>query len=163
MRSMGMDFKPNSHVTQNWQQAKPSASGRRGVVVSQCRSAAEAGVVVLEAGGNAVDAAVATALALAALEPWNSGLGGIGHALVHRAGEARADAVDFGPTAPAALDPSRFRLTGKVAADLFGWPEVEGDANIHGPLSFVIPSAVAGYGEMHRRWGKLPLAEIAAP
>ena len=58
---------------------------------------------------------------------------------------------------------SRFKLTGTVAADLFGWPEVEGDANIHGPLSFVIPSAVAGYAEMHRRWGKLPLAEIAAP
>jgi gamma-glutamyltranspeptidase/glutathione hydrolase len=56
-----------------------------------------------------------------------------------------------------------FKLTGKVAADLFGWPEVEGDVNIHGPLSFVIPSAVAGYAEIHRRWGKLPLAEIAAP
>jgi gamma-glutamyltranspeptidase/glutathione hydrolase len=115
------------------------------MVVAQAKSAAEAGVAVLDAGGNAIDAAVATALALAAVEPWNSGLGGIGHALIHRAGEARADAVDFGPTAPAALDPSRFKLTGKVAADLFGWPEVEGDANIHGPLSFVIPSAVAGY------------------
>src|ERR1041384_5058992 len=101
--------------------------------------------------------------ALARVEPWNSGLGGMGPGLIHRAGEARADAVDFGPTAPAALDPSRFKLTGKVAADLFGWPEVEGDANIHGPLSFVIPSAVAGYGEIHKRWGKLPLAEIAAP
>src|SRR5207244_7578298 len=109
------------------------------------------------------DAAVATALALATVEPWNSGLGGIGHALIHRAGEARADAVDFGPTAPARLDPSRFKLTGKVASDLFGWPEVEGDANIHGPLAFVIPSALAGYAEMHRRWGKMPLSEIAAP
>ncbi len=78
-------------------------------------------------------------------------------------GEARAETVDFGPTAPAGLDPQRFKLTGKVAADLFGWPEVEGDANIHGPLSFAIPSAVAGYEEMHRRWGRLPLAEIAAP
>src|SRR5882724_2424621 len=158
-----MTFTPAPHITQNWHLTKPAASGRRGIVVAQVKSAAEAGVAVLDAGGNAIDAAVATALALATLEPWNSGLGGIGHALIHRAGEARAEAVDFGPTAPAALDPSRFRLTGKVAADLFGWPEVEGDTNIHGPLSFAIPSAVAGYAEMHTRWGKLPLAEIAAP
>src|SRR3954463_16137204 len=158
-----MQFTPASHITQHWQLTKPAASGRRGMVVAQARSAVEAGVAVLDAGGNAVDAALATALALSAVEPWNSGLGGIGHALVHRAGEARAETVDFGPTAPLALDPSRFRLTGRVAADLFGWPEVEGDINIHGPLSFVVPSAIAGYAEMHARWGKLPLSEIAEP
>ncbi len=77
-----------------------------------------------------------------AVEPWNSGLGGVGHAVVHRAGQARAEIIDFGPTAPAALEAKRFTLTGRIAADLFAWPEVEGDANIHGPLSFVIPSAV---------------------
>jgi len=131
------------------------------MVVAQARNAAQAGVAALDAGGNAIDAALAAALALSALEPWNSGLGGIGHAVVHRAGERRAETVDFGPTAPAALDPNRFKLTGKVAADLFGWPEVEGDVNIHGPLSFVIPSAPAGYAEIHQRWGKLPLSEIA--
>src|SRR5256885_10192498 len=151
------------HVTQNWHLTKPAASGRRGMVVSQAKNAAEAGIAALDAGGNAIDAALATALALAAIEPWNSGLGGIGHAVVHRAGQARAETVDFGPTAPTALNPNLFNLTGKVAADLFGWPEVEGDINIHGPMSFVIPSAVAGYEEMHRRWGRLPLAEIAAP
>ena len=158
-----MNFTPASHITQNWQLAKPAACGTRGMVVSQSKNAAEAGVAVLDAGGNAIDAAIATALSLAALEPWNSGLGGIGHALVHRAGEPRAETVDFGPTAPLGLDPSRFELTGRVAADLFGWPEVEGDTNIHGPLSFAVPSAVVGYAEMHSRWGKLPLAEIAAP
>src|SRR5437667_134059 len=158
-----MNFTPKPHVTQQWHLAKPSASGSRGMVVAQSKNAAEAGVAVLDAGGNAIDAALAAALALAALEPWNSGLGGIGHAVVHRAGQPRAETIDFGPTAPAALNPDLFKLTGKVAADLFGWPEVEGDINIHGPLSFVIPSAVAGYEEMHRRWGRLPLAELAAP
>lgn len=158
-----MHFTPTPHITQNWHLAKPAASGTRGMVVSQSTNAAEAGVAVLEAGGNAIDAAVATALALAAVEPWNSGLGGIGHAVVHRAGQVRAEVVDFGPSAPAALAADRFKLTGGVAADQFGWPAVEGDANIHGPLSFVIPSAVAGYAEMHGRWGRLPLAEIATP
>ena len=152
-----------AHTTQNWHLAKPPASGRRGMVVSQSNNASQAGVAVLDAGGNAIDAAVATALALAAVEPWNSGLGGIGHAVVHRAGQARAETVDFGPTAPAALNAERFKLTSGVAADLFGCPEVEGDTNIHGPLSFVVPSAVAGLAEMHGRWGRLPLAEIAAP
>jgi len=158
-----MPYDPPPHLTQHWTVSKPAASGRRGMVVSQSRDAALAGVSVLDAGGNAVDAAVATALALAAMEPWNSGLGGIGFALVHRAGQSRAEVVDFGPRAPGRLDPAAYRLTGKVAADLFGWPEVEGDANVHGPLSFAIPSAPAGYALMHERWGTLPLAEVIAP
>ena len=95
-----MQYTPPPHVTQHWQLSKPSAKGRRGMVVSQAKGAAEAGVAVLDAGGNAIDAAVATALALATHEPWNSGLGGIGFALVHRAGQKRAEVVDFGPRAP---------------------------------------------------------------
>jgi len=158
-----MTYAPSPHVTQNWTLAKPSATGRRGIVVAQAQSAAEAGVAVLEAGGNAVDAAVATALALAAVEPWNSGLGGIGFALVHRAGQGRADVVDFGPVAPRGLHPGLFRLTGQMTQDLFAWPEVENDANIHGPLSFAVPSSAAGYAHMHALWGKLPLADIVTP
>lgn len=158
-----MTYVPSPHFTQHWMLSKPSARGRRGIVASQVRSAAEAGVAILDAGGNAVDAAVATALALAAVEPWNSGLGGIGFALIHRAGQPIADVVDFGPVAPRNLDPSAFKLTGRMKQDLFAWPEVEGDANIHGPLSFAIPSSAAGYAHMHRTWGKLPLAEIIAP
>ena len=139
-----MQFTPAPHTTQNWHLEKPAASGKRGMVVAQAKSAAEAGVAVLDAGGNAIDAAVATALALAAVEPWNSGLGGIGHALIHRAGEARADAVDFGPTAPAALDPSRFKLTGKVAADLFGWPA--GRGRRQHPRAALVRDPVRGRG-----------------
>jgi gamma-glutamyltranspeptidase/glutathione hydrolase len=158
-----MTYTPSPHVTQNWVMSKPSARGLRGIVVSQARSAAEAGVAILDAGGNAVDAAVAAALALAAAEPWNSGLGGVGFALVHRAGQATAEIVDFGPVAPRGLSPSAFKLTGRMKRDLFAWPEVEGDTNIHGPLSFAIPSATAGYAHMHAAWGTLPLAEVIAP
>ena len=158
-----MPYTPSPHVTQNWQLAKPSAHGRRGMVVSQVAAAAEAGVAMLDAGGNAIDAAVATALALAAVEPWNSGLGGIGFALVHRAGQSSAEVVDFGPKAPRGLNPSHFPLTGRMTQDLFAWPEVVDDSNIHGPLSFAIPSSTAGYAFLHARWGKLPLAEVMAP
>ncbi len=158
-----MDYTPSPHVTQNWHLAKPAASGRRGMVVSQVGAAAEAGVAILDVGGNAIDAAVATALALATVEPWNSGLGGIGFALVHRAGQPRAEVMDFGPVAPRRLDPARFPLTGRMVQDLFAWPEVAGDVNIHGPLSFAIPSSAAGYAALLERWGSLPLAEVIAP
>ena len=156
-------YRPAPHVSQFWQVRKPKARGRRGVVVAQAHAAANVGVDVLDAGGNAVDAAVAAAFALAAVEPWNSGLGGVGFALVHSAGDARATLVNFGPVAPLSIDPSWFRLTGRNTADLFGWPEVEGDANIHGPLSFATPSAVEGYRAMHARWGRMPMNELLAP
>ena len=158
-----MTYQPPPHLTQHWSVTKPSATGRRGMVVSQSQDAALAGVAVLDAGGNAVDAAVATALALATVEPWNSGLGGIGFALVHRAGQKTAETVDFGPVSPSGLRPDAFKLTGRMKQDLFAWPEVEGDANIHGPLSFATPSSVAGYAHMHSRWGVLPLSEVIAP
>ncbi len=150
--------------TQNWTITKPSARGRRGIVVSQNREAAEAGAAILEAGGNAADAAVATAFALAANEPWNSGLGGIGFALVLKAGETRARVVDFGPVAPRRANPADYPLTGQVKRDLFVWPEVVDDRNIHGPLSFCIPSSVAGYAKLKADFGSaLPFADLLQP
>jgi gamma-glutamyltranspeptidase/glutathione hydrolase len=158
-----MSYTPPLHSSEHWQLTKPAATGRRGVVVSQAKAAAEAGVAILEAGGNAVDAVVGAAFALATVEPWNSGLGGIGFTLVHRAGQPTAEVVDFGPVAPRNLSPGNFRLTGRMSPDLFRWAEVEGDANIHGPLSGAIPSSVAGYHRLHSTWGRMPLADVMAP
>jgi gamma-glutamyltranspeptidase/glutathione hydrolase len=161
---MSLDFTPGPHVSQHWTLTKPAAHAARGggMVVSQVKAAAEAGVAMLEAGGSAADAAVATAFTLAALEPWNSGLGGIGFTQVMRPGAA-AETFDFGPVAPAGLDPSAFPLTGVMKYDLFPWPEVAGDRNVHGPLSCVIPSAVAGYALLHQRHGRLPMRDVLAP
>ena len=150
------------HVTQHWQVAKPAARGRGGVVASQSRDAAEAGLAMLRAGGSAADAAVATGFALAAVEPWNSGLGGIGFAQVMAPG-GKAETFDFGPVSPRGLDPTAYPMTGRMKTDLFPWPEVEGDRNVHGPLSFAIPSAVAGYALLHVRHGRLPIRDVLAP
>jgi len=153
-----------AYRTQNWSLTKPAAHGRNGVVVAQNHEAAAAGAAILEAGGNAADAAVAAAFALAAVEPWNSGLGGIGFGVVLEAGASRAQVVDFGPVAPRRADPADYPLTGAMKLDLFAWPEVEGDRNIHGPLSFCIPSSVAGYVALHERFGtRIPVAELLAP
>ncbi len=157
-------YSPGPHVSQHWALRKPAArvAAGGGMVVSQVMAAAEAGAAMLRAGGTAADAAIATAFALAALEPWNSGLGGIGFAQVMAPG-GPAETFDFGPVAPSGLDPSAFPLTGRMKQDLFPWPEVEGDRNVHGPLSCVIPSAVAGYALLHARHGRLPVRELLAP
>lgn len=150
--------------TQNWRLEKPVAAGRHGIVSAQNREAAEAGVAILEAGGNAADAAVAAAFALAAVEPWNSGLGGIGFALVLPAGAREATVVDFGPVSSRNTRAADYPLTGATKSELFTWPEVEGDRNIHGPLSFCIPSAVAGYGTLHEAFGSgLGIGDLLAP
>lgn len=152
-----------SQRVQNWIVAKPPARGAKGIVVAQAGRAAEVGAEVLAAGGTAADAAVAAAFVLAAVEPWNSGLGGIGFALVHPAGEPQARVVDFGPVSPARLDPAAFPIVPGTSQHLFAWPNVAGERNVHGPLSFVVPSAVAGYAELHRRWGRLPWREVLRP
>ena len=150
------------HFSQHWMVRKPAARGEGGMVASQSRDAAEAGAEILRAGGTAADAAVGAAFALATVEPWNSGLGGIGFTQVMKPGGA-AETFDFGPVAPRGLDASAYPVTGKMKNDLFAWPEVVGDVNIHGPKSALIPSAVAGYAELHRRHGRMPMKEILAP
>jgi gamma-glutamyltranspeptidase/glutathione hydrolase len=161
-------FTPGPHVTQHWVLRKLAIRVGRGggMVVSQVKAAAEAGVAALEAGGSAADAAVATAFALAVLEPWNSGLGGIGFALVLPPGEAArgvAETVDFGPVAPLRLDPAAFPLTGQPGTGADPWPAVVEERNVHGPLSCAIPSAVAGYAMLHARHGRLPIGDLLAP
>jgi len=150
-------FADNTHL------AKHAVAGKHGVVAAQNRKAALAGAAVLEAGGDAVDAAIAASMALAATEPWMSGLGGGAVMLVRRADSGAAHAVDGGMVAPAALDPSAYPLTGETAGDLFAWPRVEGDRNLKGPSSMAVPGGLAALGLAHERFGRLPWAELLAP
>ncbi|SAK54867.1 gamma-glutamyltransferase [Caballeronia hypogeia] len=156
-------FVPSSFPVNYSTVHKPSVVSSKGIVASQVYDASAAGVAILAAGGNAVDAAVATAFALAVVEPWNSGLGGIGFALVHRVEQARASSIHFGPVAPMAVSPDLFPLTGRPGNDIFPWPQVENDANAHGPKSFCLPTAVAGYGTMLERFGTMPLRDVLQP
>src|SRR5262249_34667951 len=117
----------------------------------------------LQAGGNAVDAAVATSFALGAVEPWMSGLGGGGCMLVWAPGEAAPVALDFGMVAPAGLDPADYPLTGEMSRELFDWPGVLEDRNVRGPLSICVPTLLAGIGLAHERFGTVPWAALVAP
>jgi gamma-glutamyltranspeptidase / glutathione hydrolase len=163
--TMTFGSSPNTrwHSTQNWIVQKPLARSRHGVVASQHRTAAQVGADVLAAGGNAVDAAVATGFALASIEPWNSGLGGIGFMLVYRAKEHRVEVVDFGPISPRSLDVRDYPLTGGFTTELFTWPSVLGDRNVHGPMSIALPGMVDGLGLALERFGSMPFRDVLAP
>jgi gamma-glutamyltranspeptidase / glutathione hydrolase len=151
------------HIVQNWQVRKPVARTRGGIVATQNRVAGLAGKQVLAAGGNAVDAAVATGLALAAVEPWNSGLGGVGFMLVYLAKENRVHVVDFGPVSPRGLDPADFPLVGGYTSDLFTWPTVKDDRNVHGPNSIAVPGHVEGLGLALEKFGTLNFHDVIQP
>jgi gamma-glutamyltranspeptidase/glutathione hydrolase len=146
-----------------WQVRKEAVRSARGVVAAQHRRAAEIGAEVLGAGGNAVDAAIAASLALAALEPWMSGLGGGGCMLYREAATGRTHALDFGMVAPLGLDPADYPLTGGTGGDLFGWPAVLDDRNVRGRLAMAVPGQAAGLALAHERFGTVPFAELAAP
>jgi gamma-glutamyltranspeptidase / glutathione hydrolase len=150
----------NDHIVQNWKVVKPVACSRGGIVTSQSRIASEAGARILSAGGNAVDTAVATGFALAAVEPWNSGLGGVGFMMVYLAREKRVRVVDFGPIAPGSLDPADYPLTGGITRDLFTWPAVQDDRNVHGPLSIAIPGHVDGMALALARFGTMAFRDV---
>jgi gamma-glutamyltranspeptidase/glutathione hydrolase len=142
---------------------KELVSTAGGLVAAQSIRAAAAGAEVLRAGGNAVDAAVATALALGVREPWMSGIGGGCAAVIHPH-DGEPVAVDGGMLAPRTLVPGAYPLTGRgTGPGFFAWPEVEDDRNVTGPLAVAVPGLVAALGRAHARFGRLPWREAVAP
>lgn len=112
------------------------------------------GLEVLASGGNAFDAAVAVAAALAVVEPQSSGLGGGGFWLLRRASDGYRVVVDGRETAPLAARPDLF---------LDGQGAVRAGASIDGPLSAAIPGTAAALAHVAERYGRLPLAQTLSP
>jgi gamma-glutamyltranspeptidase/glutathione hydrolase len=123
---------------------RPLIIGRRGAAAANHPLAAQAGFMALRTGGNAVDAAVATALALSVVEPMMSGLGG--DAFYHVFDAKTGKAVVFNGTGPAPRAATPERYTG-------GIPRT-------GPLSVSVPGMLGGLGMMHAAYGSLPWAEL---
>jgi gamma-glutamyltranspeptidase/glutathione hydrolase len=146
----------------SWHVRKAAVRGRGGVVAAQHRAAAAVGADILRAGGNAIDAAIATSLALGVLEPWMSGLGG-GGCMLLRLADGAAYAIDCGMVAPLRLDPAAYPLAGGTAGDLFGWPAVVANRNLHGPLAVAVPGLADGLRLAHGRFGRMPFRELVAP
>ncbi|MBI2755109.1 MAG: gamma-glutamyltransferase [Chloroflexi bacterium] len=136
--------------------------GSGGLSSSSHALASAAGAQMLLRGGNAVDAALATAFALVVCEPAMSHLGGQGNMLIQLAGDADAVGIDGYPTAP-----------GAAHAEMYEWIEsptqggyrfwTKGGLNDTGALSVAVPGNLAAWFYAYRRWTTLPLRTLVAP
>ncbi|UOM37165.1 gamma-glutamyltransferase [Acuticoccus sp. I52.16.1] len=148
---------------QTWTIERHEVSSEHGLVAAQNMEAAAAGAKVLAAGGNAMDAAIVTALVLGTVEPWLSGIGGGGF-LLHADGATGAvDTLDFNVRAFAALDPADYPLTGGMDGEWFAWPAVKDDRNISGYTSICLPGAIDGFAEALARYGTLSWGDALEP
>lgn len=135
-----------------------------GVVAAQHKLGAQVGADILAAGGDAIDAAIATSFAMGVVEPWMSGPAGGGAMMIYRADEDRTYSITFGMRSPAGLDIADYPLSGEgVAGDLFPWARVVGDRNQIGATAIAVPGTVAGMGLAFDRFGTMPWGDLVSP
>ena len=127
--------------------------GAHGMVATDEELASKAGVEILQKGGNAVDAAVATAFALAVVEPAAGNIGGGGFMLVRMA-DGRTSFLDYRETAP-----------GKATRDMYIKPDgkLDTDASVIGYKAVAVPGTVAGLELALKTYGTMKLADVMAP
>ncbi len=135
--------------------APASKTAFKGVVSSADPRASEAGREILRKGGSAADAAMAMMLTLTVVEPQSSGIGGGGFLLFHDAQTGAITTIDGRETAPAAADANRFMgQDGKPMRFINAF---------QGGHSVGVPGNMRLMEETHRKWGRLPWADIFAP
>jgi gamma-glutamyltranspeptidase/glutathione hydrolase len=146
--STGAAFPPSWEFAQE----RPATVGARGMVASDAPLASETGAGILRRGGNAVDAAVATAFALAVVFPEAGNIGGGGF-VVLRMQDGTVAALDFREKAPNAAHADMY-------LDAEGKPT---NGSITGHQASGVPGTVAGLWTVHQRFGRLPWREVVEP
>ena len=144
-------------------------TGTKGAVAAWPEEAARIGAGILEAGGNAMDAASAACLACAVMSPDKNGIGGyVLAAVVLKGKTGEVWSLDANAKAPAAavadfydVEPERDSPKG-VNENEYGCT-VRDDANVHGPLAVSVPGQMAGMGMLWERWGRLKWEQVMAP
>ena len=128
--------------------------GRHGMVVTSQSDATRAGHAMFELGGNAIDAAVASAFAVGVTQPFSTGIGGGAFILLHLADDEGGDviALDARETAPAAAH-----------RDMYVEVGVAEKASLRGGLAVATPGLVAGLVELQEEYGRLPLSTVMLP
>ena len=154
---MGGDWRERT-ATRFACQKKP-AHGSRGMVVSNHPLASSAGAEMLAAGGNAIDAAIATLFTLTVVEPMMVGI--IGGGMAHiRTSDGSHRFIDGQSTVPLAVAPDTYRSKPGSAHDVF---DTVGDENQSGPKAVATPGSLKAWCETLRRFGTMSLAEVMQP
>lgn len=129
------------------------ASGTRGAVAAEHDLASAAGLEMLKAGGNAIDAAMAAVLATGVVNPSSSGLGGGGFLTTWQAAEGEAYALDFRESAPLSAHRDLYIQGGKA----------DTQKSKRGGLAVGVPGEPLGVETALKRWGTMTPAQVAAP
>lgn len=129
------------------------AVAREGVVATENPQAVAAGARILREGGGAVDAAIASALAVCTVHPSSCGIGGGGFLVVWDAARRESSALDFREQAPAAISEGLYEEDGTY----------QPARSRRGGLASGVPGEIRGFAEAHARFGKLPWAALFAP
>jgi gamma-glutamyltranspeptidase/glutathione hydrolase len=138
---------------------KQPASGSRGMVVSNHPLASAAGIEMLAAGGNAIDAAIATLFTLTVVEPMMVGI--IGGGMAHiRLADGSHRFIDGQSTVPLSVGSDTYRSKPGSAHDVF---DTVGDENLNGPKAVATPGSLKAWCETLQRFGTMSLAEVMQP
>ncbi len=146
-----------------WQIEKSEATASHGMVTADNPLAAEAGLEILKAGGNAVDAAVAAAFAVGVAEPFTSGIGGVAAMVIRRA-DGRTTVVDGSATAPQSSREDMYELLpGGERIGMYGWPATKDNASNVGYRAVGVPGTVACLCLALERHGTMDRATVMHP
>ena len=154
---MTVNWRDRAGTTFNCQ--KQPASGSRGMVVSNHPLASAAGAEMLAAGGNAIDAAIATLFTLTVVEPMMVGI--IGGGMAHiRLADGSHLFIDGQSAVPLAVRPDTYTSKPGSAHDVF---DSVGDENLNGPKAVAVPGSLKAWCETLRRFGTMSLADVMQP
>ena len=151
----GAEFRPHAMQPEQW--PKQAVRAAHGMVATDEQLGSQAGVEILKRGGNAVDAAVAVAFALAVVEPAAGNIGGGGFMLV-RLADGHTEFLDYREVAPAKATRNMY-----IGADGKLLPDASVTGSVLGYRSVAVPGTVAGLELALKTYGTLKLAEVMAP
>src|SRR5271154_4909986 len=145
------EYRDRAEIPTAW--PKQAVRGAHGMVATDEQLGSQAGVEILKRGGNAIDAAVALAFALAVVEPAAGNIGGGGFMLV-RLADGRSTFLDYREVAPGGA-------TRDMYIDANG--KLDADAATIGPRSVAVPGTVAGLALALKLYGTMKLADVMIP